>query len=93
MAGIGQDLKKIYSDETRIVENASLCSGGVFWGQGSTGSIFFCQKSVDLTSTDLSKIRHYLKTESVSKKSFSKNKVIKNINSKLSSNYSILFLL
>ena len=27
MAGIGQDLKKIYSDETRIVENASLCSG------------------------------------------------------------------
>ena len=24
MAGIGQDLKKIYSDETRIVENASL---------------------------------------------------------------------
>ena len=26
MAGIGQDLKKIYSDETRIVENASLCS-------------------------------------------------------------------
>ena len=28
MAGIGQDLKKIYSDETRIVENASLCSGG-----------------------------------------------------------------
>ena len=25
MAGIGQDLKKIYSDETRIVENASLC--------------------------------------------------------------------
>ena len=24
--GIGQDLKKIYSDETRIVENASLCS-------------------------------------------------------------------
>lgn len=27
MAGIGQDLKKIYSDETRIVENASLCTG------------------------------------------------------------------
>ena len=27
MAGIGQDLKKIYSDETRIVENASLWSG------------------------------------------------------------------
>ena len=26
MAGIGQHLKKIYSDETRIVENASLCS-------------------------------------------------------------------
>ena len=26
MAGIGQDLKKIYSDETRIVENASLCT-------------------------------------------------------------------
>jgi len=26
LAGIGQDLKKIYSDETRIVENASLCS-------------------------------------------------------------------
>jgi hypothetical protein len=27
LAGIGQDLKKIYSDETRIVENASLCTG------------------------------------------------------------------
>ena len=27
MAGIGQDLKKIHSDETRIVENASLCTG------------------------------------------------------------------
>ena len=27
LAGIGQDLKKIYSDETRIVENASLRSG------------------------------------------------------------------
>ena len=26
LAGIGQDLKKIYSDETKIVENASLCS-------------------------------------------------------------------
>ena len=26
LVGIGQDLKKIYSDETRIVENGSLCS-------------------------------------------------------------------
>ena len=31
MAGIGQDLKKIYSEETRIVENASLCSGEFFF--------------------------------------------------------------
>ena len=44
MAGIGQDLKKIYSDETRIVENASLCTAGLFFSLRAAASILISPK-------------------------------------------------
>ena len=64
MAGIGQDLKKIYSDETRIVENASLWTvlEGVngldrqphlkSWGRLSAGTLCRRRHDVWVTSDD-----------------------------------------
>jgi hypothetical protein len=37
LAGIGQDLKKIYIDETKIVENASLCTAQVCFASFLSG--------------------------------------------------------